>query len=165
MLSTKSILMLKKGLPTISLKIEEWYNLWQILSWPGLSPTFRGETKWLRGHVPQEWVYVHLSVCPQMVLSCHGSNCHRVSHPSWPSGPPRRIKIKQQSAQCSERLPHQVGKSEAALYWLFIMLHRNKCYAIILYIIYHIIYSKYTISGNQSNTSIHAQANALSYGL
>lgn len=36
---------------------------------------------------------------------------------------------------------------------------------IIYHIMYHIIYSKYILSGSQSNTSIHAQANALSYGL
>lgn len=55
------------------------------------------------------------------------SNCHRVSHPSWPSGSPRRSKIKQQSAQHSKPLPHEVGKSGAASYWLFIMPHISKC--------------------------------------
>lgn len=55
------------------------------------------------------------------------SNCHRVSHPTWPSGSPRRSKIKQQSAQHSKQLSHEVGKSGAVPYRLFIMPHISKC--------------------------------------
>lgn len=86
-------------------------NSQQTVPQPGLSPSFGGRlTKGAHSSRPKSGCAsecVHVSELP-----CGPTAT--VSHPSWPSGSPRRSKIKQQSAPHSEQLPHPVGRSGTA---------------------------------------------------